>query len=107
MKRWTVLACALLALLVWSSTALAAGVKSKVSLDFYRATVSNKVYHRMLDKQLDVAASKTSTKGVRLDLVLTKGQVRALRTKGISVHLLRNSKGQSARQATAAQMSSG
>jgi len=107
MKRWTVLACALLALLVWSSTALAAGVKSKVSLDFYRAKVSNKVYHRMLDKQLDVAASKTTAKGVRLDLVLTKGQVRALRAKGISVHLLRNSKGQTARQAAAAQMTSG
>ena len=107
MKRWTVLACALLALLVWSSTALAAGVKSKVSLDFYRATVSNKVYHRMLDKQLDVAASKTTAKGVRLDLRLDQGTGACSPREEHFRHLLRNSKGQTARQAAAAQMSSG
>jgi hypothetical protein len=107
MKRWTLLACALVAVLAWGGTA-SAGVKSKVSLNFYRATVAQKVYSKLLAKDMDIAAAKTLASGrVRLDLVLAPNEVRLLRAQGVQVSLLRNSKGQTARQAAAAQFASG
>ena len=63
MKRWTVLACALLAVTRLEREALPAGVKSGVSLNFYRATVSQAKLPECLRKQLDVAASKTTAAG--------------------------------------------
>ena len=58
-----------------------AGAKRQVSLNFYRATVSQpRSTRRMLDEAVDVAAATTRREGVAAaDLVLTKGQVRALR----------------------------
>jgi zinc carboxypeptidase len=107
MKRWTLLACALVAVLVWSGSASAAGVKSRIALNFYRATVPHGTYLKLLNRGLDIAAEKEVAGGVRIDMVLTRGQVRSLRAKGIKVALLRNSRGLTARQAAAAQMSSG
>jgi hypothetical protein len=106
MRRTVIVACALACLLALTGSASAA-IKSKVSLNFYRATVTQKVYRTMLTKGVDIAASKTFGNRVRLDLVLTESQVRALRAKGVRVSLLRNSKGQTARQAAAAQLASG
>jgi hypothetical protein len=103
MRRWVLMSCALLAALVLSGQAGAAGVK----LNFYRATVSQDDYRDLLAKGTDIAAATTVAKGVRLQLVLTPSQVRALKAQGIDVSLLRNSKGQTARQAAAAQLSSG
>jgi hypothetical protein len=106
MKRWMLLSCALVALLAFSGAATAA-VRTNVSLNFYRATVTVKEYRAMLAKDVDTAATKAIGNRVRLDLVLTRNQVRALDAKGVEVKLLRNSKGQTARQAAAAQFTSG
>src|SRR4029078_1865916 len=106
MRRWTILACALVAVLAWAGVAQS-GVKRQVSLNFYRATLSQAKYEKMLAQHVDIAAATTRGKKVTLQLVLTKGQVHVLRPKGVKVTLIRNSKGQTARQAAAAQMSSG
>jgi hypothetical protein len=106
MKRWSVLACALVVVLAWGGVAQAGG-KSRVSLNFYRATVSHAKYERMLARQVDVAAARAHGNKITLQMVLSRSQVRALRATGVKVRLIRNSKGQTARQAAAAQMSSG
>jgi Zinc carboxypeptidase len=103
MKRLLVLGCAFVLALALSGQAGAAGVK----LNFYRATVSQDVYRDLLAKGTDISAAKDVANGVRLDLVLTSSEVSLLEKKGVSVSLLRNSKGQTARQAAAAQLSSG
>lgn len=103
MKRLLVLGCAFVLALALSAQASAAGVK----LNFYRATVSQDVYRDLLAKGTDITAATDVANGVRLQLVLTPSQVRALREQGVNVNLLRNSKGQTARQAAAAQLSSG
>src|SRR4029434_5737891 len=61
----------------------------------------------LLAKGTDIAAAKNVAAGVRLALVLTPSEVSALKQQGVNVSLLRNSKGQTARQAAAAQLSSG
>ena len=94
MKRWSILACALIAVLAWGGVAQG-GVKSGVSLNFYRATVSQAKYQKLLAQHLDIAAAKATAAGrMRLDLVLTHRQANALRAKGIHVRLLLNAKGQ-------------
>jgi Zinc carboxypeptidase len=102
MKRLLVLCCVLVVALAVSGQAGAA-----VKLNFYRATVSPDVYRDLLAKGADVAEATHVAKGVRLELVLTPSQVRGLEAQGADVSLLRNSKGQTARQAAAAQLSSG
>ena len=98
MKRWSILACALIAVLAWGGVAHG-GVKSGVSLNFYRGTVSQAKYQKLLAQHLDIAAAKATAAGrMRLDLVLTHRQASALRAKGIHVRLLLNARGQSARQ---------
>src|SRR3954454_5463276 len=106
MRRWTVVVCALVAALAWAGVAQA-GAKRQVSLNFFRATVSQAKYQKMLAKDVDIAAATTRGNKVTLQMVLTKGQVRALGGQGVTVTAIRNSKGQTARQAAAAQMSSG
>jgi Zinc carboxypeptidase/Immune inhibitor A peptidase M6 len=103
MKRLLVLGCAFVLALALSGTAGAAGVK----LNYYKATVSQDVYRDLLAKGTDIAAATNVAKGVRLEMVLTPSQVSTLREQGVNVSLLRNSKGQTARQAAAAQLSSG
>jgi Zinc carboxypeptidase/Immune inhibitor A peptidase M6 len=103
MKRLLILGCAFVLALALSGTAGAAGVK----LNYYKATVSQDVYRDLLAKGTDIAAATDVAKGVRLELVLTPAQVSALKEQGVNVSLLRNSKGQTARQAAAAQLSSG
>jgi hypothetical protein len=103
MKRLLVVACVFVLVLAFGGETAAARVK----LNFYRATVSRDVYGDLLSKGTDIAAAKDVARGVRLDLVLTPGQVGTLQRQGIQVRLLRNSKGQTARQAAASQLSSG
>src|SRR4029453_5272729 len=107
MRRLTIVACVLVAILAWGGVAQA-GAKRQVSLNFYRATVSQAKYKKLLAQDLDIAAAKTTASGrTRLDLVLTRRQASALRTKSIAVRLLRNAKGQSARQAAKTQATGG
>src|SRR5436190_5112497 len=103
MKRWSILACALVAVLVLGGAAPGAGSRQKVVLDMYRATVSQAQYRSLLSKGTDVAAAKRVANGMRLDLVLTPQQARALASKGVKATLIRNKKGQTVRQMAAAQ----
>src|SRR5918994_1358862 len=64
MKRCMLLGCALVVALALSGTASAA-VKSRISLDFYRATVSTEVYGKLLAKGIDIAAAEDVAGGVR------------------------------------------
>ncbi len=73
-----VLGCAVVLALALSAQAGAAGVK----LNYYRATVSQDVYRDLRAKGTDIAAATDVAKGVRLELVLTPSQVRALKTAG-------------------------
>jgi hypothetical protein len=103
MKRWSILACALVAVLVLGGAAPGAGSRQKVVLDMYRATVSQAQYRSLLSKGTDVAAAKRVANGVRLDLVLTAPEAKALASKGVKATLIRNKKGQTVRQMAAAQ----
>jgi hypothetical protein len=107
MKRWTLLGCALLAVLVVSGAAPGAGGGNEVSLDMYRATVSQVAYRDLRAKGLDIADARSVTGGIRLDLVLTRGQATALAAEGINATLIRNKQGQTVRQMAAAQAEGG
>jgi hypothetical protein len=107
MKRLLVVICALAALLVVSGAAPGAGSKNKVSLDMYRATVSLSQYRDLRTKGVDIAAAKTVARGIRVDLVLTRGQAKALAAKGVHASLIRNKKGRTVRQMAAAQAAGG
>ena len=72
MRRWTIVACALVAVLAWAGIAQA-GAKRQVSLNFYRATVSQAKYHKMLAKDVDVAAATTRGKKVTLQICADEG----------------------------------
>src|SRR5262245_31402763 len=104
MKRLLVLGSAFALLLAFAVSGQAGAA---VKLNYYRATVSQDVYRDLLAKGTDIAAATDVAKGVQLEMVLTRSQVRAMRDQGANVSLLRNAKGQTARQAAAAQLSSG
>ena len=79
MKRWTIMAFALLAVLVVSGAAPGAGNKSnKLVLDMYRATVSQDTYRDLRAKGVDIANQRAVGDNVQLDLVLTPGQAKSL-----------------------------
>ena len=59
MKRWTILACALVAV-ARLGRSRPGRREEQVSLNFYRATVSQAKYQKLLAKQLDIAAAKTT-----------------------------------------------
>jgi hypothetical protein len=104
MKRWTIMAFALLAVLVVSGAAPGAGNKSnKLVLDMYRATVSQDTYRDLRAKGVDIANQRAVGDNVQLDLVLTPGQAKSLAARGVKAELIRNKKGQTVRQMAAAQ----
>ncbi len=103
MRRLTSVICVLVAVLFVSGAAPGAPSKSKVTLDMYRATVSQAQYRDLLSKGTDIAAVKRAANGVRLDLVLTPQQAKSLAAKGVEATLVRNKKGQTVRQMAAAQ----
>ena len=106
MLRPVVAACVAVGLLVFASTAAAAG--GGLSLDQYKTTVSQAKYRDLLDRGLDIVAANDRPSGrTEVDLVLTAQQVSTLKADGVDVTLRRNGKGQSAREAAAAQMASG
>ena len=106
MHRLAVVCCAVVGVLVFSTPA--AAKKKGLSLDQYKATVSQETYRGLLDRGLDIVAAKDAAGGrTVIDMVLTRAQVRALKADGVDATLRRNSKGQSARQAAAAQLASG
>ncbi len=85
-----------------------AAVKSNVSLDFYGATVSTEAYQELLAaKDLDITSAKTVGSTVQVTMVLSSVQATALKKDGISVSLVRNAAGRTARQEAAFQKSTG
>jgi Zinc carboxypeptidase len=107
MKRLTLMGCALAAVLALSGAAPGANSTNKLSLDMYRATVSQASYRDLRAKGLDIADARSVTGGIRLDLVLTRAQAKALAARGINATLIRNKKGQTVRQMAAAQAEDG
>jgi hypothetical protein len=108
MKRM-VLGFALAAVvLVLGPMTAGAKTKSAVSLDMYRAIVTQSQYADLLDKGYDIAAAESAEGGkVELQIVLDKSQVASLRNDGVKVGVLKNEFGLSARQFAALQMSTG
>ncbi len=84
-----------------------AAVKSNVSLDFYGATVSAKTYSDLLSKGTDIASADNVGANVKITMVLSPAQARALQKDGVSVSLVRNKAGRTARQEAAFQKSTG
>ena len=106
MRRNRLALCTVVALLAFPSAATAAG--GGLSLDQYKASVSQGKYHDLLSRGLDIVAAKDLADGRTLiDMVLSPEQVRALKADGVDVTLRRNRAGLSASEAAAAQMSSG
>jgi zinc carboxypeptidase len=107
MKRWTVMVCVLAGVLLLSGAAPGAGSKNRPVLDMYRATVSQGKYRELRAKGLDIADQKAVGDQMQLDLVLTPAQAKALSARGVDAKLIRNKKGQTARQMAAAQAAAG
>jgi hypothetical protein len=107
MKRWTFLACALVAVLAVSGAAPGAGGGKPLSLDMYRATVSAKQYRDLRSKGIDIADVKRARTGFRVDLVLTADQAKPLRAHGVKATLLRDAQGRTVKQRAAAQAQGG
>jgi hypothetical protein len=105
MRRIALLGVALLGLLAVSGPAGAA--PAKVSLDQYTATVSQDVYRGLVQRYDVITAEAAAGGGIRVDLVLTADEVKALRADRVAVQLLKNKFGLSARQFAAAQAANG
>jgi len=96
------------ALLVLGAPVAGAKQSSSVSLDVYRAIVSQAEYADLEGKGYDIAAADVRGGGkVELDIVLDTSQVSALRKQGIDVKVLKNEFGVSARQFAALQAAAG
>jgi murein tripeptide amidase MpaA len=98
MKRWTILACALVAVLALSGSAPGAGGKSGNALDMYRATLDAAQAAKLRQQGYDVASVHQSGGGTQIDLVLSAGERDRLASQGIKLGLIKNAKGQTVRQ---------
>ena len=96
-----------LALAVVATPAQAASQKQD-HLDMYRAKVGAAKAAALVKQDVDVSAQKQLRRGkVRLDLVLTRGQRRALAADGVRAKLVRVKGGKTVRQFAAAQAARG
>ena len=102
MRRLVLLGLALCAMLALVPPASGGRVKSRVSLNQYTVKVQPAVYQELLS-EYDVVSQRNVRGRIRVDLVLSRKQARALRTKGIGVVLKRTKRGKTMRQAAAAQ----
>ena len=96
--------CAVALLAVGSA---GAAVKSNVKLDFYGATVSAKTYSELLSGGTDITSADATGATYKITMVLTPGQAAALKKDGVSVSLVLNKFGRTARQEAAFQKSTG
>jgi hypothetical protein len=96
------------ALLVFGPSVAGAKKSASLSLDMYRAIVTQAEYADLSGKGYDIAAADVRGGGkVELQIVLDRGQVSALRKEGIDVEVLKNEYGVSARQFAALQAVNG
>ncbi|HYY76435.1 MAG TPA: M14 family zinc carboxypeptidase [Gaiellaceae bacterium] len=104
MRRWLLLACALLAALVFSGTAWAT---SKHGLELYTATVDPATAQRLAQEGYDIASIRAGFAAVQLDLVLAPGERGKLAREGVKLRLKRDTQGRSQTQRAALQSESG
>ncbi len=104
MKR-LVLGLALAAVVLTLGPTVAGAKKSStLSLDMYRAIVTQSEYTDLLDKGYDIAAADHKAGGkVELQVVLDTSQVAGLRESGVEVNVLKNEFGYSAQEFAAVQ----
>jgi hypothetical protein len=105
MKRWAMLACALSAGLVFTTTAFAAGDTSK--LQMYTAKVDRVTVSKLVRDGYDVAAAREVAGGVQVDLVLSASERKRLASQGIALALKRNKDGLTIQQVAAQQSAFG
>jgi murein tripeptide amidase MpaA len=98
MKRWTIVACAFVAVLALSGSAPGAGGRSGNPLDMYRATLDAGQVAKLRQQGYDVASVRQSGAGTQVDLVLSAGERERLASQGIKLGLIKNGKGQTVRQ---------
>jgi hypothetical protein len=77
------------------------------ALEMYTATVTRAQVAELVRDGYDVTASRSTTSGVAVDLVLADSEVTTLRGKGVDVTVKRNKDGKSARQLAAEQAQGG
>jgi hypothetical protein len=77
------------------------------SLDVYTATVTRAEAAGLVRGGYDVAATRSTSAGVEVDLVLAQSEVSTLRGKGIAATVKRNRDGKTARQLAAEQAQGG
>src|SRR5215218_2483218 len=98
MKRWTIVACAFVAVLALSGSAPGAGGRSGNPLDMYRATLDAGQVAKLRQQGYDVASVRQSGAGTQVDLVLSASERERLASQGIKLGLIKNGKGQTVRQ---------
>ncbi|WP_053205874.1 M14 family metallopeptidase [Jiangella muralis] len=84
-----------------------AGADNGGELEAYTADVTAQQAAEISADGLDVTAAEPTASGVRMDLVLTEDEVRALRGRGVDVEVKRNADGLSATEAAARQAAAG
>ena len=96
------------ALLVFGPSVAGAKQSNSLSLDMYRAIVTQAEYADLSGKGYDIAAADVRGGGkVELQLVLDTSQLSALRKEGLKVEVLKNEYGVSAQQFAALQAVNG
>ena len=95
-------------LLVFGPSVAGAKQSTKLSLDMYRAIVTQAEYADLSEKGYDIAAADVRGGGkVELQIVLDTAQLSTLRNEGLKVEVLKNEFGVSARQFAALQAAEG
>ncbi|SEF18511.1 M14 family metallopeptidase [Jiangella alba] len=84
-----------------------AGADDGGELEAYTADVTAAQAAEISADGLDVTAAEPTASGVRMDLVLTEDEVRALRGRGVDAEVKRNADGLSATEAAARQAAAG
>ena len=106
LSKLAALVCGLLVLA--TAGASQAGPSEKGSLDVYRATVDATTAGELVAEGIDVTAQRELADGrVEVDLVLTRGQQKALARRGIDATLVRLKDGKTVKEAAAAQAAAG
>ncbi|MEO8290552.1 MAG: M14 family zinc carboxypeptidase [Gaiellaceae bacterium] len=105
MRRWTLLACALVTVLAWSGNA---GAANAGKLNLYSVTVDASELASLANQGYDIAATEAVASGVRIELVLTGRQAANLRRElGTQVRVVRDRRGRDQQQRAAFQAASG
>jgi murein tripeptide amidase MpaA len=105
MKRWGVLACALVCGLLFSTASLAATHTGKLNL--YRATVSQAQASQLARSGYDLASIQQGARGLQVELVLSRQDRAKLSAQGIRTKLVRDRAGRTAQQRAAFQAAAG